>query len=246
MKYQGGKHIAGQHIARVISKEAPQARIFADVTVGGAGVLVHMVRQKNRWARIIANDAHLDLILLWVAASSGQWKPPAYVPRDVWNDFRDSDEPSPARGFVGYGCSFSGGWFNSYAMDEKPTDKHPGGLANAERSGRSLAKKAVDFGEVLWRCGDYETVNPTKGWAVYADPPYAGTGGLRQARDFDHERFWATMQRWTEEGVKVFVSEYAAPEGWEFIWERETPLTVSGAPGQNSRKQLERLWVWAG
>lgn len=63
--------------------------------------------------RVHASDAHEDLILMWQALMRGETEPFADVTEAEYSALKTAP-PSARRGFVGFGASFGGGWFNGY------------------------------------------------------------------------------------------------------------------------------------
>ena len=58
--------------------------------------------------------------------------------------------------------------------------------------------------------GDYASVVPESGSVIYLDPPYRGTSEYNGIV-FNHERFYEWIERQTERGCFVFISEYDMP-----------------------------------
>ena len=54
----------------------------------------------------------------------------------------------------------------------------------------------------------------------------------------------ATVTRWAQSGVHVFVSEFNAPEGWTPIWERERSVGVGLMSGASYTKKTDKLFVY--
>jgi hypothetical protein len=77
---------------------------------------------------------------------------------------------------------------------------------------------------------------------LYLDPPYDGTAGYSTG-GFDSRAFWAWAQAQAENGVRVFVSEFNAPDGWVPVW--SVKRTASLGPA-GKKVDVEHLYCWAG
>jgi DNA adenine methylase len=181
------------------------------------------------------SDAHEDLALLWRAMVQG-WVPPHHLTREEWEELKREGSPSALRGFAGYGASFGGAWFKSYAADNIATGNH-----YACASSRSLQRKAAKFAHAQIRHADYTEAGVHAGpdTVIYCDPPYAGTYPYKAVGRFDNDSFWRTARRWSEAGALVLVSEYTAPEGWTPVWSAEIPTTMNqGVSAGTATEQL--------
>ena len=85
---------------------------------------------------------------------------------------------------------------------------------------------------------DFENVEVPNDRVIYCDPPYREKGGYRNAKGFNHDRFFEWALRQT---VPVFVSEYEMPE--EFVevaaWQKRCTMKSAG----NSIRTTEKLFV---
>jgi site-specific DNA-adenine methylase len=84
---------------------------------------------------------------------------------------------------------------------------------------------------------DYRDVEIRDDDVVYADPPYAGTQRYKTAA-FDSPAFWDWVDN---RPFPVFVSEYAAPDGFTPIW-CKGKCQLMHALGASGKVQ-ERLFV---
>ncbi len=86
---------------------------------------------------------------------------------------------------------------------------------------------------------DYRNVVIPNNAVVYCDIPYIGTGKYGK-QSFNHDDFWQWVR---EQTVPVFVSEYVAPDDFEYILEIEHISTLSST--NNSKRVVEKLF-WNG
>ena len=131
VQYLGGKTRLAKHISTAILADTDAREVYVEPMVGGGSVLAAMA---PHFERAYAGDVHEDLILMYQAIQSG-WEPPSELSEDCWRELKYS-EPSPLRGFAGFGCSFAGRWFEGYARNSKGTNY-------AAQAARKLAKQKV-------------------------------------------------------------------------------------------------------
>lgn len=221
MRYLGGKAKIAKHLAKVILEHTAGIHIW-EPFVGGANMTPHI-------RSAVASDRHAALIAMYQAVHAG-WTPPENVSEDEYQAAKLLPDSDPLKAFCGFACSFGGMWFQGFAgpetrltyiqgVGECTINAHP-----ARAAGRSLRK--LRELRTIWLRADFCAVVPFEapGWAIYADPPYAGTTGY--GMDFDHGLFWARCQGWVRLGVPVLVSEYSCPVAHEVVWERERNLEM--------------------
>lgn len=228
MQYHGGKARLASTLSRVIREAAPDAHAYLEPFMGGASMAAAMA---PHYPTVHLGDADPDLVALWTAARDG-WEPPTELSREQYAALRQETEPTALRAFAAHGMSFGGKRWGGYASNARGDD-----FAGAARRGvlkKGLALRGADI-----RQASYETWQPGAGWLVYCDPPYAGTTGYGAA--WDPAEFWEVMSAWRDRGAAVFVSEYAAPEGWAPVWSK--PHRVNMTKDDNrERVAVEHLF----
>lgn len=188
--------------------------------------------------RAVGSDIHPDLILMWQSVMDG-WVPPTEVSLEQYQELRDS-EPSALRGFAGFGGSFGGKWFGGYARGGYTSDGTPRNyLAETSRNVFRTVRK-LENTRVSFELHSYSEIDPGAGDVVYCDPPYAETTEYTHS-GFDSKAFWAWCEDQVAQGVRIFVSEYNAPEGWIEVFRKET-LTHVGLP-EDRKKSTEKLFT---
>lgn len=210
MRYLGGKSKIAKYIVELISSQRGKRTKYVEPFLGGGTVFE---RAAPLFDISYGSDICEDLILMWQAARDG-WVPPVELTLSEWSRLKTAVH-SPLRGFAGFGCSFGGVWFGSYAK---------GGNRNyAAESSRAVTRIAskMQGSEIL--CQPYWDwdAKVDSDTVVYCDPPYAGTSGYKAAGNFDHARFWSVMESWSRRGAAVLVSEYSAPDPWMSTWSME-------------------------
>lgn len=237
MQYQGGKTRVAKDIAEIILAHRGDRTTYIEPFVGGAAVMTR-VAPEFEWT--MGYDTMPDVIAMWQAVQLG-WEPPHTVTEADYAEARTWTEPSALRGFIGFPCSFGGKWFGGYARDPKH------GRNFADVAARSVMQRAETMRNTIFAVQDYThlsgpAVRPGMGQRViYADPPYNGTLAYAGAGTFDSAEFWRHAKLWADAGAQVYVSEYAAPEGWRAIWTKQTQ--VSMARDKTTPPATEKLWV---
>jgi DNA adenine methylase len=213
MQYLGGKARIGKKIAaKILEIVPPEHRLeYLEPFLGGANAFEHIA---PHFEKTYAGDVHEDLILMWQAVAAG-WVPPEVVTEEQYQELKKAS-PSALRGLVGFGCSFGGVWFSSYAPGfNGPLTYAQLACRNALRAGETL-RKAQCIARVS--VFDWPVVG---GVVVYCHPPYAGTATYKNTATFDHAAFWTRMREWSAAGSYVFVSEESAPADWPCVWSQK-------------------------
>lgn len=238
MRYLGGKSRLAKSIRDVILTRVESTDVtYYEPFAGGFGSF-EIVAPKFRKA--VAGDAHEDLTLMWEAVRTG-WTPPDVVTEDEYVELRH-EEPSALRGFVGFGGSFGGKWFGGYARGGVTAAGEP--RNHQAESARNVSGTRDNLIGVRWevRNGDYRATcdDAQPGDVIYCDPPYANTTGYNTG-GFDHRAFWEWCDLQSERGVRVFVSEYSAPEHWTKVFEKT--LLSSADLGGRRKQAVDKLFT---
>lgn len=229
MQYMGGKGRQAKHVVAAILADTDLRGVWYEPFCGSCFVTAEAA---PHFVRLVAADAHPDLIMMWLGLQSG-WVPPDSVTREEYAALRHA-EPSALRAFVGFGCSFGGKWFGGYASNNRGDD-----FVGAARRG-CLLKSSLMGGKTEFYNIPFGTTTPPPGTVVYCDPPYAGTTGYATGA-FDHGSFYATLREWAV-SCPVYVSEYTDPIGAPFreVWRRAHAGSLKR--GENARPIIERLF----
>jgi DNA adenine methylase len=234
VRYVGGKGRIAAAIADRIRDLSPAAPIAYEPFMGGGSVTAELA---PRFPLVIASDAHPDLVLMWRAVLEG-WAPPEVVTEAEYAALKIA-EPSPLRGFVGFGGSFGGKWFAGYArggVNKSGPRNHQAESARAVmRIGAQLRRYDVFVARAT-----YGEIPIEPGSVVYCDPPYLSTLGYKSAGGFDPVDFWAWAEV-TSDVADVYVSEYVAPPGWACVWSAQKRQSVT-RPDQGRELRTERLF----
>lgn len=240
MRYVGGKSKIAKQLTEVMTALTANRETYLEPFVGGGSVLARMA---PHFRQALAGDAHEDLILMWQAVQDG-WVPPA-VTYERYQQLRYSEEPSAERGFAGFGGSFGGRWFEGFARGGFNGDVPRNHQAESSRAVMKITE-ALAEANVFFQHRDYRSWPTECGGkhVIYCDPPYAGSAHDYKTGVFDTDEFWAQASAWVDEGHDVFVSEYAAPDGWVSVWSAQKRQSL--IVGSSERElRTEHLWVRA-
>lgn len=240
MRYMGSKARYAKEILNAINNEIDifEYSYWIEPLAGG----MNMIDKVDSNLIRVANDNNFHLIEMFKALQQG-WQPPDEVLNEEYrylmtqrhidqNDLFDN----AIIGFVGFGCSYGGRYFEGYARgnDNKGNPRN-----YSLESKRNVLKQIENLKDVYFNYGDYRDLKIPPNSIVYCDPPYAGTKKYKS--DFNHKEFWTWCNNQVQNRHKLFVSEYDAPEDWECIWEKEVNSSLTTDTG--AKKSIERLFT---
>ena len=238
--YQGGKRRLGKKIYEAIvnyeAKNSNNKLDYFEPFCGMCGVLKHFTLENNR--NIYACDLNKDIILMWKAVQQG-WIPPSSCSKLKYNKLKNSPIPSAERGFIGTTCSFSGIFFKGGYRSKSQN-------YNFCKSGK---KGVLELGKALHNtkflnAQSYDSFEPS-GMLIYCDPPYLSNKINSQLfQNFDHEKFWNIMRKWSKNNL-VVISERTAPKDFKCIWNTDykTSHLNQGTMANNKKIHNECLFV---
>lgn len=174
-------------------------------------------------------------------ALQGGWQPPESVTEDEYCQIKNNISlyPNYLVGFVGFGCSFGGKFFNGYAK---------GGFnkgiprAHSRESRNNILKQANKLKDVVFYCMSYQNVPLKPNSIIYCDIPYKNTTKYKQnEKHFDYEEFYNWCIEKHKQGHKIFISEYSMPDIFACVFKREQSITL-GKNSTNSTR-IEKLFI---
>lgn len=220
VQYQGGKSRLAPRFAPVLRDALELSGVFVEPFVGGFNIVPALRRAGARLERIVCNDAHPGLAVLYSSVRDG-WLPPAAVSEAEYARLRAEckwDKPETA--FAAFGLSFAAKEWGGYARNQRGDDF-------CGQARRGLLKKRQDMQGVDFVVGDYRELSIPDGAVVYLDPPYAGTTGYSAGVGKD-------FLQWSEriaERCSVFLSEFFVPPGWHASWKYERRIHFGSRAG---------------
>ena len=239
--YQGGKKQLGKRIYNVILDVERSLGYdnlpYFEPFCGMCGVLIHFCKEDTD-RDVQACDLNKDIILMWKKAQKN-WIPPTHCDLGAYNRLKNSKTPSANRGFIGTVCSFSGIFFKG---GFRPKSKNYDFCKSGSKAICEYTKYMKDV--KFFSSKSYDKFNP-KGMLIYCDPPYAGNNiNTEYFQNFDHEKFWNVMRKWSKHNI-VVISEKTAPKDFKCIWKGGYKVSFlnSGDSKNHKKEYKECLFV---
>ena len=255
MRYSGSKAKIAKYIIPFIMKELKKGDVYIEPFVGGCNVI-----DKVDWNWKIGSDTNHYVISMW------NWI--KYVKRNTFPKFVSMEDykamkelarkdkcdgnkyPSHLIGYVGNACSYGSAWFNGYAhYNERKKEDH---MAEAWNGLTKQINGFKNIDKTMFVADSYESIldyagrlkKNGNGCVVYCDPPYKNTKGYKDG-GFDSDKFWNLVRAYSKMGVKIFVSEYEAPDDFKCIWSYERKDGMGTTEyGSKQKTKVERLFVY--
>jgi DNA adenine methylase len=247
MHYLGGKFRIRKQVAAAIQPFVTE-RYFEPFC--GSAWVGELIQAPVR----VFSDSHPELIALWNAVLLG-WHPPEHVSEQEYGRLKDGGGPPHLRGFVGFGCSYSGKWFGGYARNSRGDNyagqasrslvSRTGGERNYAGNARNqLIGRSGNFANSHFLNFDYRDIFSLlrPGDVAYCDPPYRGTTRYKGVGDFDHDEFWSHCRATAQSGVHLFISEYSAPKDFKCALEIPTRTGIR-TNERSAQDRVERLFT---
>lgn len=227
MQYLGGKFYIAKALSELLN--TLPGRVYIEPFCGGL-----YVAERVNAEQVLLNDACKALITTYRAVQAG-WDPPTALDHGEWLALKAVQDPNdPLTAFAGFGVSYAGKWFTSYAKDN-PGNRY------AEQARNTLLRKLKALQRAVFTADHYADVQVPNGAVVYCDPPYAGTAGYDAVGPFDSDAFWAWAAELSDRAF-VLVSEYAAPADWVPVWTGTKAVNA----GPNGMTAVEALFTRQG
>jgi len=231
MRYMGSKGRHAKSLVPILMDGHSASAWYVEPFCGGGNILAH-VPSALKWG----NDTAIYAVALLGALSEG-WMPPENISNEEYIAVKAAPNNYAPEyvGFVGYCCSYAGKLWGGFArgQDSKGRPRN-----YAAEQVRYLRKQAAGLSGCRFSTMDYRLMDIPSGATVYMDPPYADTTKY-SGSTFDTNEFWKTC-RTLSDRCRVFVSEYAAPTGWECMWEKGAASSLTKNTGKI--KAVERLF----
>jgi DNA adenine methylase len=244
MKYMGSKARYAKEILPIILKNRKPEQWYIEPFAGGMNMIDKV--QGNR----IAADNNKYLIAMWDGLMQGM-EYPTEIPKDFYADVRDCFNGKNTNyddfmiGWVGFMASANGRFFEGGYSGKSNTKI--GTVRDYVAEGiRNIQKQIPLMQGTKFIHTDYLDIEMPKGSIVYCDIPYQGTKQYATSKGFDHDQFWDWVRR-ENSNYEIFVSEYAAPNDFECVWEKKarSSLSANGKIG-GSKISTEKLFRYCG
>jgi site-specific DNA-adenine methylase len=222
MKYVGGKHLVGKYISDYLYANVSPNEVdgYLEPFCGSLGVFKYMTNYDYNY--FIGSDLQPDLIELWSNLQKNKLELPESTSEELWYELKDTPSPNALKAVLGFGMSFGGDYFAGYSQKYASTS----GRDYYQEFKNSLhkIKPNIQKSNVNFLNKSYLDLSP-KNMLIYCDPPYEFTKGYSTG-DFNHETFWNTMRKWSENN-QVFISSEISPPDFISVWSKSKNRTMS-------------------
>lgn len=222
MHYFGGKVRISKPLSQYLNSILLKDQCFVDMFCGACNI-VSKIKANHR----IANDIHKELIAMWVGLQDGR-ELPCEITKEQYYDIKQNGEDW-LKGFVGFGCSYSGKWWGGYAKDNT-------GRNYCLNARNSTLKKFSNLKDVEFVNKSYEFVDVPDNSLIYCDIPYKNTTKY-SIGDFDHDVFYEWAKQMIGKGHVILVSEYSCnvPEDASIVWCMDSKKDIRNKDGVQER-----------
>jgi DNA adenine methylase len=228
VKYHGGKMTIAKELAEYIRNDSEYGMFFSPFC-GSCAVERLLVQD---FAICFLNDINKDLIMFLQELYDNVFEFPITTTEEEYKKLKTA-ESSAMRCFYGHFLSFAGKWFGGFSQKYQRGDRVRDYNKEARESAIRL-QTDLKKGDILFDSKSYDEYTPFK-MCIYIDAPYKSTTDYGE---FDHDKFWNIMRKWSEHN-DVFISEYVAPPDFECVFEIPKRVTM----GKNkSEMKFERLF----
>lgn len=239
MKYMGSK-------SRIVKELAPIIQQYVDLSAkgyyyepfcGGCNVIDH-ISAKRRFAA----DKQKYLISLYQNLHRLD-QLPANVTKEHYSAVRDSYNRQDRQyedwyvGAIGFLASYNGRFFDGGYAGIVHTKAGTVKDYYAEAK-RNLEAQVPMLDGIVFGHRDYRETNDISGFVIYCDPPYKDTKQYGSSKNFNHDEFWEWVRLMSVKNI-VLVSEFQAPDDFEYIWEQPITRTIDNT---KRVKSVERLF----
>jgi DNA adenine methylase len=237
MKYLGGKHGIGKLIADFLTKECPPNDVsgYLEPFCGSLGVFKNMTN--NGYTKYIASDIQPDLIKMWELLQTNSLKIPNNINEKEYNKLKNEKSPNALKAIAGFGLSFGGKYFAGYA--QKWAGKSGRNFLEEFKNSVKKIQPLIAKDNIIFLNKSYTEFKPNN-MLIYCDPPYKSTEGYSTG-EFDHNKFWETMRKWSQHNC-VFISEETAPSDFKVVWKRQKRRTLDK---QNRFYSYEKIFKYS-
>jgi len=234
MKYMGSKARHAKEILAHVLRGRKEGQVYVEPFVGGANMLDKVTGPR------IAADVNTPLITMWKALTEDGWVPPSFVSEDDYEKAKTTEDLA-LKAYIGFSLSFGGKYFGGYRRDIAGTKGCIDNMkTQSRRSYAAIMEQKDALQGVVFVNRPYDELYIPSNSIIYCDPPYRDTTKYATG-GFDHDKFWVWCESKVDEGHKVFVSEYTAPEHWKCVWSKEVNNTLVKDTG--SKRGVEKLFT---
>ena len=225
----GSKARIAKQILPIILKDRKEGQFYVEPFVGGANTLEHV-----DGLRIGADSSEHLIIALKLVRDSPDAIPNNSIEytKEMRQKAIDNNSMNPVDCLIYFACSYAAKFKNTWARGNKYDDFVRAAKSNAAKQSPKLKGAKLIHSE-------YDELNIPSQSVIYCDPPYAKKSGY--GNKFCSEKFWEWCRDKVNEGHKLFISEYDAPDDFVCVWEQE--IKVLSSRNGKPKKEKERLFV---
>jgi len=214
---------------------------YVEPMVGGANMI-----DKIKGVRIAA-DNNKYLIAMWQGLQQGLIYPKEISKQmydNAKSDFKNGSNVFYSDfliGWIGFMASFNGKFYNGYASDyiDGKNKKIQYDRNYIDESIRNIETQIQLIKDIEFYCCDYSQLIIPEKSIIYCDIPYNDTTKYR-TNIFDYPTFYDWAELKSEEGHKVFISEYWMPESrFTKIWQKKIKSNLS----TKTQNKIECLFI---
>jgi len=229
MAYLGGKSKSAEHILDVLNNSIFDDYDYIEPFCGYCHILRRVINKKTY--TISDNNELLIVLLKHIQQNKGKHET---VNKEEYLELRKNPKSNILKAAYAAFCySYNGKYFGGYVDKYKDRD-----YPNERKAYYDLLHDNETFKMSKIHHTDYNKYSNVKGKLIYCDPPYENTTEYHSA--FDSTKFWNFIRKLSRYNY-VFVSEYAAPDDFISIREKNKKSSVSGRGA--TMKRREKLYV---
>lgn len=212
---------------------------YLEPFVGGAN-MIDKINCKKR----IGCDIHKQLIALLQHAQLHEEDLPERILEDEYKmvQANKNDYPDWYLGLVGFCASFGAKYFGGYARNSRSDNSGKWSAGAINNLKKQLPRiKDVEFRNICFQDLPLEKI---ENYVIYCDIPYRGTTKYA-TNSFPYEEFYDWVKAASVNNM-VLISEYAMPEEFTCIWQKETrTLLDSNKQRMDSKNvRVEKLFTY--
>lgn len=223
----GSKSRISESILPIILNGRKDGQYYVEPFCGGCNIIDKV--GGNR----IAADSNRYLIAMWKHITQCGIDFPIVIDKELYAHYRDIYHKTKLLkptlndamiGWVGFMGSRNGRFFEGGYSGHRVKDKG-GNRDYIGESIRNIASQVDRLKGVCFISCDYKDLTVPPCSIIYCDPPYKGT--TKYTCSIDYDEFWGWCREKVDEGHKVYVSEYNAPDDFECVWKKNLKTAIN-------------------
>jgi len=232
MIYMGSKNRIAKDILPIILKDRKPEQWYVEAMVGG-GNIIDKVEGKRIGADV---NPYVIEALKFIRDTPADF--PNHISEIDYKDMQSLQFLDGVTGIAGFSMSFGGKWFGGYRREKKGVADLANELTQTRRAKNLVLSQSKGLKGCLFINSSYQYLDIPPKSIIYLDPPYEGTTGYKGG--FSHPDFWDWARKKSQEGHRVFISEYNAPADFDCVWSKEIPNALNF-----DKKNVEKLFTYS-